>query len=395
LLVRVLHTADWHVGKVLKGHSRLDEQRAVMAEMVALVERESIDLVLVAGDVFDVSVPTPDAQQLAWSTLLGFRQHGAEVVVLAGNHDSADSFDALSSLFAAAGVTVVGRPRSPAGGGVMRFEVGAAHEPLRLALLPFVSQRGAVRAADLLELDAAQARGQYAERVGAVVERLTADFSGDAVNMMVAHATISGAGFGGGEREAHSIFDYHLPALTFPATAGYVALGHLHRQQLVPGPCPIWYSGSPIVVDFGEGENRGGALIVDAVPGRPVKVESVEFAAARRLVTITGTVEKLVANAGGLPTDALVRAIVTEPARTGLADEVRNAIANVLEVRIERPAAVMGRAASSREGRSPSELFREYLDTKSVADPDVERLFAELLDEVQPGAAADTTGTLF
>jgi DNA repair protein SbcD/Mre11 len=395
--MRILHTADWHVGKVLKGHSRLDEQRAVMAEMVALVERESIDVVLVAGDVFDVSVPTPDAQHLAWTTLLGFRQHGAEVVVVAGNHDSAESFDALSSLFAAAGVTVVGRPRSPSVGGVLRFNVGTKREPLRLALLPFVSQRGSVRAADLLELDAAQARGQYADRLGAVVERLTADFSGDAVNMMVAHATISGAGFGGGEREAHSIFDYHLPALTFPSTAGYVALGHLHRQQLVPGPCPIWYSGSPIVVDFGEGENRGGALIVDAAPGRPVKVESVEFESARRLITITGTVEQLVANAAALSGEPLIRAIVTEQARAGLAEEVRSAIANVLEVRIERPAAVMARGASSREGRTPSELFRQYLDTKSVADPDVERMFAELLDEVQPGADASTApgGTLF
>jgi DNA repair protein SbcD/Mre11 len=396
--VKLLHTADWHLGKILKGHNRLDEQRSVLAEMVSVVEREQVDVVLVAGDVFDISGPAPDAQNLAWSTLLAFRAAGAEVVVVAGNHDSPDSFDALAPLFAAAGVTVIGRPRSPAAGGVLRLDVGRGREPLRLALLPFVSQRGAVRAADLLHLDAAQAQGQYADRLRGVIERLTEGFTGDAANVVLGHATITGAGFGGGEREAHSVFDYHLPALVFPPVAGYVALGHLHRQQLVPGPCPIWYAGSPIVVDFGETENRGGALLVTVEAGRPARVEPVEFASARRLVTITGTVEQLIAYAPGIPDGALVRAIVTEPARTGLADEVRSAVANVLEVRIERPTAAIAKSYESREGRSPSELFRQYLDSKSVADPAVENLFAELLDEVQPGASDGATsdaGRLF
>lgn len=383
--MKVLHTGDWHLGKVLKGVSRLDEQRRVLDEMTALVEAERVDLVLVAGDVFDVSVPTPETQQVAWAALLAMRAAGADVVVVAGNHDSPDGFDALAPVFSAAGVTVVGRPRSPAGGGVVRYNVRSTGEPVQIAVLPFVSQRGAVRAADIMNLDAAQAQGRYAERIRAVLDRLTSGFDGDSVNVVLAHATITGAGFGGGEREAHSIFDYHVPALSFPPTAGYVALGHLHRTQQVPGPCPIWYSGSPISVDFGEAENRGGAVLIEATPGRPVKVRPFEFASARRLVTVTGTVEQLRALAPEIPDHALVKAIVTEPSRTGLAEAVREALPGVIEVRIERVESAQSRPDRTQSGRLPGELFHEYLDTRGVADPDVEQLFARLLDEVQPG----------
>jgi DNA repair protein SbcD/Mre11 len=387
--VKLLHTGDWHLGKVLKGIARIDEQRAVMAEMVSVVEREQIDIVLVAGDVFDVSAPSPDAQALAWSTLLAFRSAGAEVIVIGGNHDSPDALDALRPLFSAAGVTMAGRVRSPGDGGVVSLTTRSG-EATVVSLLPFVSQRAIVRAADVFGLDGATTQGRYADRLATLIEALTAPFRADAVNVVLAHATVTGALFGGGERESQSIFDYHLPALAFPPSASYVALGHLHRTQKVPGPCPIWYPGSPIAVDFGEGDNRGAVLLIEASPGRPAKVDTVELASARRLVTLTGTVPDL--STASIADDALVRVIVTEPARTGLADEVRaavasvNASATVAEVRVQRsdqPRVTGDQRVSS--GRSSTELFHDYLADAGVNDTDVERLFAQLL--------ADETGT--
>jgi len=78
-IVKLLHTADWHLGKVLKGLPRLDEQAAVLAEIVAVAAAEAVDLVVVAGDVFDSAAPAPEAQRLAWTTLLALRATGAEV----------------------------------------------------------------------------------------------------------------------------------------------------------------------------------------------------------------------------------------------------------------------------------------------------------------------------
>ena len=377
--MRILHTADWHLGKVLKGVDRLPEQRGVMAEIVAVAASEGVDLVVVAGDVFESGAPPPDAQRLAWETLLALRAGGAEVAVIAGNHDSPDAFDAVRPVFAAAGITVLGRPAAPAAGGVIEFRTARTGEAARLALLPFVSQRGVVRAGDLFGLDAAEATARYAERLARLVARLSEGFTPDVVNVLAGHGTVTGARFGGGEREAQSIFDYHLPADVFPSTASYVALGHLHRTQELPARSPAWYAGAPIAVDFGEETATPGVLVVDATPGTPAKVRTVPLTSPRRLRTVTGTVAELAAMAAQLD-DALVRAVVTEPARAGLGDEVRTVLPGAVDIKVavpdlERPAPRVDRA-----GRWPDELFHVYLAERGIDDARLEALFVDLYD---------------
>ncbi|HTW97948.1 MAG TPA: exonuclease subunit SbcD, partial [Acidimicrobiales bacterium] len=175
--MRFLHTSDWHLGKALRGQSRLEEQSAVLGEIVEVARAASVDLVLVAGDVFETSMPAPDAQRLAWSTLLELRS-SAEVVVIAGNHDNGNVFEALRPLAAAAGITLIGRPARPDEGGVVELVCGG--EAVRVALLPFCSQRGIVRSAELLAGEASDHAGRYAERVAAVLARLMSGFTADA-----------------------------------------------------------------------------------------------------------------------------------------------------------------------------------------------------------------------
>ncbi len=382
--MRLLHTSDWHLGKVLKGVDRLPEQRAVLAEIVGIAADEGVDLVVVAGDVFESAAPAPDAQQLAFQTLLALRATGADVVVIAGNHDNADAFEAVRPVFGAAGITVLGRPCLPEAGGVVVLGAARTGQPVQLALLPFTSQRGIVRAADLFTGNASTANDRYAERMARIVTRLAAGFHAGAVNVLVAHGTVTGARFGGGEREAQSIFDYHVPADVFPVTGSYVALGHLHRTQEVFAKCPAWYSGSPIAVDFGEEAASPSVLVVDASPGSPARVRRVELATPRRLRTLSGTVAELAAAAAEASAgDALLRVVVTEPARSGLGDEVRALLPNAIDIQVAPPAA--GRRPdrpSRRSGRSTVELFHEYLAERNIADPAVEALFAELLDGV-------------
>jgi len=381
--MRLLHTADWHLGKVLKGVDRLPEQRAVLAEIVALAAQEAVDLVVVAGDVFESGAPPPDAQRLAFETLLALRAAGADVVVIAGNHDNADAFEAVRPVFAAAGITVLGRTCPPDAGGVRAFAAARSGEPVHLALLPFTSQRGIVRAVDLVGATAADANDRYAERLAKVVARLTDGFGTGTVNLLVAHGTVTGARSGGGEREAQSIFDYHVPATVFPATATYVALGHLHRTQEVPARSPAWYAGSPVAVDFGEEAASPSVLLVDAAPGAPARVRRVELTSPRTLRTVTGTVAELEALASEVG-DALLRVVVTEPARAGLGDEVRALLPNAIDVQVAAPTAVAERRPS-RAGRSTIELFHQYLTERDVDDPAVEALFAELLDAATTG----------
>ena len=92
--MKFLHTADWHVGKTLKGHSRLDEQRQVLAEIVGIAREHDVDAVLISGDVYDTSAPSSEAQKLVNHTLLTLAKERREVVVIAGNHDHANTFEA-------------------------------------------------------------------------------------------------------------------------------------------------------------------------------------------------------------------------------------------------------------------------------------------------------------
>ena len=376
--MRLLHTSDWHAGKVLKGVPRLDEQRVVLGGMVDLARAEGVDVVLVAGDLFESAVPSPEAQALVWSTLLGFRDAGCDVVVIGGNHDNGLQLEAIKPLASAAGITVLGRLARPEEGGLVT--VTRAGETARIATLPFVSQRHIVRAAELMQNDAAALAGTYAERCRVVLDHLCASFATDSVNVVVAHAMVRGGVLGGGERDAQVVEDYYVDPTAFPASAHYVALGHLHRTQQLPGAAPIWYSGAPIQIDFGEEEQAKHVMIVDARAGSPASVRQVRLDGVRQLRTLTGTVDQLGQMSGDVG-DALLRVVVEEPASAGLAERVRTLFPNAIEIRLGAPEVDGSAARATRQGLSPRELFRTFLEERNVRDERVEGLFARLLNE--------------
>jgi exonuclease SbcD len=383
--MRLLHTSDWHVGKTLKGHNRLDEQTDVLREIVGIARREQVDAVLIAGDLYDSAAPSAAAQRLVVRTLLALAGTGAQVVAIAGNHDHPSTLDAYRPLAEVAGITLVGAYRPAGSGGLISFTARSTGEPVRLAVLPFLSQRYAVRAAELVSGTPGENAGKYDQLVRDVLAELTAGFGPDSVNLVMAHLTVTGGKFGGGERAAQSIFEYHVPATAFPAHAHYVALGHLHRRQSLPAPCPVHYCGAPLAVDFGEQDNTGTVCLVEASPGLPAKVTDVELTAGRRLRTLRGTVAELAGQVADVG-DALLRVYVREKARAGLREEVLELLPNALEVRIdpEFAAPVTGSRPSSGgpAERTPGELFGEYCAAQGLADQRVTALFARLHDEV-------------
>jgi DNA repair protein SbcD/Mre11 len=387
--MRLLHTADWHVGKTLKGRSRLDEQEQVLREIVGIAREHEVDAVLVAGDLYDTAAPSAQAQQLVVRTLMGLARDGAQVIAIAGNHDHAAALDAYRPLANAAGITLVGSVRTAERGGVVEFRARSTGERGTVAVLPFLSQRYAVRAAELVANTPAENTGAYDQQLRDVLHSLTAGFRDDAVNMVMAHLTVLNGVFGGGERAAQSIFEYAVPATIFPVESHYVALGHLHRRQRIDAPCPVHYAGAPLPVDFGEQDNTPVVCLVEAAPGTPAAVTDIPITAGRRLRTVRGTVSELEALAGTVGDDFL-RVWVREPARAGLREEVVALLPNALEVRIdpEFAAPVAASRPSAGPERSPSELFREYLGTRNVADPRVEQLFARLHDRVTEGSLA-------
>lgn len=380
--MKLLHTSDWHVGKTLRGRSRAAEHVEVLGEIASIAEHEAADLVVVAGDLFDTAAPTPESERIVYDALLSLTaERTRPVVVIAGNHDSAHRLAAVAPVFAPHGVTMAGAVRRADDGGVLRLDV--AGDEVSIALLPFASQRNVVHADELMTRDAGDIAGSYAERVKRIVAALTESFSAGGVNLVLAHLMVMGGTLGGGERSAHTIFDYWVPAAAFPPNAHYVALGHLHRAQRLEGASPLHYCGSPLQLDFGETANDPSVNVVDARPGTPASVRQVALRGGRRLRTLQGSVDALVVEAAGHPDDHL-RLVVDSAPKPGLADELRERVPNAVEVLLaaREVATVTNEGATpARLGRSPHELFGEYLAERGESDRALTELFAELLEE--------------
>jgi len=395
--MRLLHTSDWHVGKAIRGRSRAQEHQAVLAEIAGIAEREAVDVVIVAGDLFDTSTPTAESERIVYRALLDLAAGGRPVIVVAGNHDSAPRLQAVAPLSEASGIRVASAISPADGGGVVELAVGG--EVAQVALLPFPSQRYVVTADLLLSGDAADAHAAYADRVVRIVRTLTDRFRADTVNLVVAHLMVMGGAMGGGERGAHTVFDYWVPATAFPPAAHYVALGHLHRAQQLAGPAPLHYCGSPLQLDFGETANDPVVNVVDVRPGAPARVRPVALTAGRRLRTLRGTLADVIAWAAdvGTVSDDHVRIVLDEPARAGLADEVRAQVPNAVEVALA-PGAETGDAGRSaapdqdRLRRSPHDLLAEYLAEHDAHDERVVALFEELVDESLDESVRDAAG---
>ncbi|GIJ80327.1 Exodeoxyribonuclease I subunit D [Micromonospora phaseoli] len=380
--MKILHTSDWHVGKVLKGQSRTEEHKQVLAGVIEIAQRERPDLVVIAGDLYDTAAPTPEATRLVTRALTALRRTGADVVAIGGNHDNGPALDALRPWAEAAGITLRGGVREDPAEHVVDGTT-AGGERWRLAALPFLSQRYAVRAVEMYELTAAESTQTYADHLGRILTRLTEGFTEpDRVHLVTAHLTVVGAATGGGERDAHTIMGYAVPASVFPGTAHYVALGHLHRAQRVQGPCPIRYSGAPLAVDFGEQENVPSVTLVEVTATTAARVREEPVTAAAALHTVRGTLAQL---AEITAPEGWLRVYVREQPRAGLREEVQQLFPRALEIRIDPelvPTPGSGTRVAQRSGRSPRQLFADYLDSRGHADEGVQELFDELFEEV-------------
>ena len=253
-------------------------------------------------------------------------------------------------------------------------------ESVRAAMLPFLSQRGIVRADDLMGSEAGDHVQQYADRYRRIISHLCEGFEDDAVNLVVSHIAVVGAVAGGGEREAHTVFDYYVAPQSFPTNTHYVALGHLHRAQSVPGPGQIRYSGAPIQVDFSEDVNDPSVLVVDVEADRPARVEEVRLTSPRRLQRLRGTREALMEQRDSVG-DAYLRIEVEERPTPGLADEIRDAFPNAVDVRVVHEVDATEARRQIDVAKSPRALFIQYLEEHDVEGGDLVSLFDELMEE--------------
>lgn len=272
--MRILHTADWHLGQTLNGWSREHEHRTFFNDLHGVIQSEAVDVLLVAGDVFDGINPSGDTQRLLYSTLARFltARPGLQIILIAGNHDSAQRLEAPEAVLRELGVHVVGTLHRDANG------VNMDHH-----LIPMRNAQGVIKAhllavpflrqADLpgLTLSAAD---EEEPAIVAAARRLHADMTDDALArsgglpvVAMGHLTCNGAlESEGAERRIMIGGEHAVPPDIFPASLAYVALGHLHRPQSLDGG-RVRYSGSPFPLSATEIPYDHGVTLLDLNEG--------------------------------------------------------------------------------------------------------------------------------
>ena len=357
--MRIVHTSDWHVGRRWKGLQRLDEMETILDNLAGFIERESIDLVLHSGDVFDSRNPTGEAERMVNEFLVRVGRTGARTVLIAGNHDDPQRFDARALLAAGVNVHILGRPRSANRGGAFMLETRSGEQAV-VAALPFASPGVWVSALDLAG-DEASARGKYARMFQRAVESLCSAYCDDAVNLLLAHTHLEGAVFGESERRVHLSEDWAATPQTLPSTATYIALGHIHKPQKVAGTLPAWYAGSPLQLDFGEVGQEKTFVVVEATPRRPARVEHLPYEGGRSLRDIGGNMAQLADYAGANGDDCWLRVTVKLTEKDpDINRKVREILPNALVVRVDLPQAEVQDSDRPEAGAPATELYAAY-----------------------------------
>ena len=303
--MRILHTSDWHLGRSFHREGMLTHQAAYVDHLLEVVESERVDLVVVAGDVYDRALPQVDAVRLADESLVRLARSRAQVVLTSGNHDSAQRLGFSSRLIDAAGVFI----RTDASSVGSAMEVADEHGPVAVYGLPFLDPLA------LAEPWQLPARSHEAA-LSAAMQRVRRDLAARATgtrSVVLAHAFVAGAEPSESERDISVGGVSRVPTGVFDGV-DYVALGHLHGAQVLSDR--IRYSGSPIAYSFSEHAQTKGSWLVDLRADGSVTAEFVEAPVPRPLARLRGTLAELLSDPALAPYEQFwVQATLTDEVR--------------------------------------------------------------------------------
>lgn len=303
-MIKILHTADWHLGKRLQEYPRLEEQKLVLEEICQVADREDVDLVLLAGDIFDTFNPSHDAVELLYKTLRSLSKQGSRpIVAISGNHDSGQFVEAPDPLARQLGILFYSRydtiiPCGTLDGGVeiTKSESGFVELtlpkygfPIRLLLAPYANEVSL-----RTHLGEEDREAAFREVLAGKWRSLAESYcDADGVNLFMGHFFFMKEGeppesepeserpilhVGG----TQALFTDHLPA-----QIQYAALGHLHRYHAITHPSiPVVYASSPLAYSFSEADQEKKVVIIEAEPSKPVSYRPIALSQGRPLYRV-------------------------------------------------------------------------------------------------------------
>jgi exonuclease SbcD len=403
--MRILHTADWHLGRTLEGHSRQEEHERMVDELCAIARDEDAHLVLIAGDIFDSYNPPAAAEELYCEALARLGERGRRaVVVIAGNHDSPERLCAVRALARRHGAVILGYPledpgpylpeagrvRCPAAGpGWVEVALEGCSHSAVIAAVPYPSE---ARLNQVLTeaLAGDELQDSYSRRIGSLFQGLKGHSQPETVRLAVSHLFVAGGEESESEERpiqmggAYAVRPSHLPT-----DVHYIALGHLHKpQQIRAAPVLCRYAGAPLAYSFSETGQAKSVVVLEVEPNSSLQARLVPLSAARPLVRWYAAgglseVQRWIAEGRDATAWLEIHVAVPAPLTMDQIQALKRARERIVAIRPVLPEAEVAAGEESR-GMSLAEQFQLfYRQRTGGANPpeDLVRLFLELVQD--------------
>ncbi len=389
--MKIIHTSDWHIGRSLYGRKRYEEFEAFLAWLAETIQQKDIDVLLVAGDIFDTSTPSNRAQELYYRFLCCVATSTCRhVVVIAGNHDSPSFLNAPRELLRALNVHVIGAASENPEDEVLVLSKEDGMPELIVCAVPYLRDRDirVAEAGESLE-DKEQKliagiRSHYAD-VGALAEQKRAELGANIPIIAMGHLFTAGGQTvdGDGVRDLYVGSLAHVASGIFPDNLNYLALGHLHVPQKVNGSEIMRYSGSPLPMGFGEAKQKKSVCLVvfdgendNSMASAQAEVQLINVPVFQRLERITGGMEVL---------SARILALSATGSRAWLeviyeGDEVIGDLRECLDAAVSESGIEILRV---KNNRIIDRVLGQIHDEETLDDLDVNDVFKRCLDAHQ------------
>ena len=387
--MRILHTADWHIGQRLHERQRTDEHEQFLNWLLKTILKYQVELLLVSGDIFDTALPSSESTNLYYQFLYRlYNETNAYAVITAGNHDSPRHLEAPREFLKMGRIYVVGSADEPSNCVVT---LPSDNPRVAIAAVPFLSESDLRHLSYETEVDRNERYREwfkifYADCVAAMPAKLP--------KILMGHLFVQGGKIGDSERNVQIGGVTATHASDFPQNVSYVALGHLHRPQTIDGTnYPIRYSGSPIPMRFNETGYRKKVYLLElSDDGALIQDEEIEVPIFKELCTVEGDDVSVLSEAmtGDWAGKYIQVKLKLDTPRVGISDEIRKAFSNrggeILSVEVELPEVKQGPPIPLEEMERPEKIFAQFHKANFDGEPPDETLtqtFSELVQMVE------------
>lgn len=387
--MKILHTADWHIGQRLHERSRLDEHAQFLDWLLETIQERKVDLLLVSGDIFDTSLPSAEATNLYYRFLYRlFDETEAYAVITAGNHDSARHLEAPREFLKMGRIHVVGLAAEVS---ECVFSFPPDDPRVTVAAVPYLSETELPHVSYETEIER---NDRYRERLKSFYTDCVSVMPAELPKILMGHLFVQGGHVTDSERNIQIGGATAIHTNDFPDGVDYVALGHLHRPQTIKGTAyPIRYSGSPIPLRFNEtGYSKKVYLLELSEAGSLGRDEDIEIPVFKELCTVEGDEDSILweAQMGTWNGKYIQVKLKLNQPTVGIGDKIRQAFSErggkVLSVEVELPEATPGPQISVEDMKRPEEIFEQFYKAKfegESPEATLTQTFSELLQMVE------------